>query len=194
MNKTHHTGNKPWQFFPESKTKGCTKCERVLPWSAFAKSSKAKTGLQSVCRECISIHQKALRLSDRQGRREVEIRARAKSVIPDKWRFARQRARKKGVPICTLAEFIEWHSKQKLECVYCSMVEADAIRAFGHRLHIDRREAALGYVVSNIQLACHRCNLTKNKYLTHEQMREIAQKYFSPCSPPSSPSASPSSA
>ena len=178
MNKTHHIGNKPWQFFPESKTKGCTKCERVLPWSAFAKSSKAKTGLQSVCRECISKHQKEHRLLNRDARREVEIRARAKSAIPDKWRIARQRSKKKNVPICTLVEFTDWHANQALECVYCSISEADAIRTFGHRLHIDRREAELGYVVSNIQLACHRCNLTKNKYITHEQMCDIAQRYF----------------
>lgn len=178
MNKTHHTGNKPWQFFPESRTRGCTKCERVLPFESFAKSTKSKTGLQSVCRECVSIHQKALRLSDREGRREVEIRARAKSAIPDKWRFARQRARKKNVPICTLIEFTEWHAKQSPVCVYCSISEADAIRVYGHRLHIDRRESVLGYVTPNIQFACHRCNLTKNKYITHEQMHEIAQRYF----------------
>lgn len=174
----HRKGNRPWNYFPESKTKGCPKCERVLPFSAFAKSSSAKTGLQTTCRECTSKHQRAYRITNLQARREIEAKHRAKNIIPDKWRFCRQRAQKKRIPICTLTEFILWHEKQPLQCVYCGMPEAQAVLQFGHRLHVDRREGLLGYLTNNIQLACHRCNVTKNKYITHEQMHEIARKYF----------------
>lgn len=36
----------------------------------------------------------------------------------------------------------------------------------------------MGYVIGNIVLACTRCNSVKNGYLTYEQMKEVAQKYF----------------
>lgn len=180
MTTTHRIGNKPWKFFPESKTKGCTKCERILPFEAFAASTKAKTGLQSACRECVSKMQRAYRAENLSVRRETEAASRAKCHIADKWRHLRRRAEKKNVPVCTRVEFESWHAKQALQCVYCDASESEAVRLYGHRLHVDRIEAPLGYVTGNMQFACHRCNLTKNKYLTHEQMREIAQRYFNP--------------
>jgi len=58
------------------------------------------------------------------------------------------------------------------------MKEKQAVSRFHHRLHVDRMEGRAGYVPENMCLACQRCNITKNGYLTHEQMKEVAAKYF----------------
>jgi hypothetical protein len=47
-------------------------------------------------------------------------------------------------------------------------------------LEIDRKDPSLGYVLSNMTWACHRCNLVKTEHLTYEEMLEIGQKYIRP--------------
>lgn len=131
-----------------------------------------------MCKECTSSANKKYRIEHREQRIAAEIRSRKKRFVEEKYRWVRDRAKKKKVPICSQTEFLLWYSLQKLECVYCHISEVDSLRKFYHRLHIDRLDPKLGYVVSNIQLACHRCNLTKNAYITHEQMMEIAERYF----------------
>lgn len=122
--------------------------------------------------------QKQYRKNNRIRRTEIEAQSYAKTYISRAWGFCLKRARKKKVPICTRNEFAAWNQKQVRSCVYCGMSEQQSLIEFAHRLHIDRKESNLGYITSNMQLACHRCNVTKNKYLTHEQMHEIARKYF----------------
>lgn len=89
-----------------------------------------------------------------------------------------RRAKRRGVPFCTRIEYVKWHSEQKQECVYCGMTDADSITRFRHHLHVDRKENHIGYAMANMVFACPRCNVTKNAYLTHDQMKDVARAYF----------------
>lgn len=74
--------------------------------------------------------------------------------------------------------FVAWYDAQAQECVYCGMTDTQAREQFGHKLHVDRKDCGAGYIAGNVCLACHRCNVVKSKYLTHEQMKDAARRYF----------------
>lgn len=65
--------------------------------------------------------------------------------------------------------FVSWYEEQPKCCEYCGMQELEAKKTFGQKLHVDRKGCSLGYVEGNLVLACHRCNVVKNAYLTHKQ-------------------------
>ena len=46
------------------------------------------------------------------------------------------------------------------------------------RLTLDRVDNTKGYELSNIVLACRRCNYMKGSWLTSEQMLDAAKRYF----------------
>ena len=174
----HQQGNKPWNYSKESRTKGCPLCARILPWSAFGKSAKAKTGMQTYCNECRGQRQKRYYIENRDRVRSIRAASTSKHHARVRWKDCRNRARRRGQPVCSYELFRDWYAAQPLVCSYCDLPEASSIVQFGRRLHVDRKETKVGYMPGNIVLACPRCNLTKNGYLTFEQMREIAQKYF----------------
>lgn len=94
------------------------------------------------------------------------------------WRHLRRRAAKEGALCMSVSLFESWYIKQEQRCVYCGMDATTAKVVFGHALHVDRKDASAGYVADNIGLACHRCNVVKSRYLTADQMREVASRYF----------------
>jgi len=82
-------------------------------------------------------------------------------------------------------EFIDWWNKQKQECFYCSIpvgrfAIADLGKKLAKRLSIDRLNNKEGYKISNLVLACLRCNFIKSNLLTSKEMKEIGQKYLKP--------------
>ncbi len=96
----------------------------------------------------------------------------------ERWRHLVRRAQKHNVAYMNCDDFCDWFRAIEKVCCYCGMDEANARAKFKHALHIDRKDGAGGYETGNICLACHRCNVVKNGYLTHDQMREVAARYF----------------
>lgn len=89
----------------------------------------------------------------------------AMSKPVDRWRTISRRAKNKGIACCSLEEFTAWYEAQAKVCRYCRF-EEEFFRRYltGSKksLHIDRLNNRGGYTISNIGLACHKCNsLTK---------------------------------
>lgn len=154
-------------------SKICKRCEVDRPASEFSRSTRAKSGLQTYCKPCHADMQR-----NDPGRTARYERYKASRPAENMHRHLRRRADKHGVECCSMDVFSAWFSVQVKSCVYCGDSDATAREKYGHALHVDRKEAEYGYVPSNICLACHRCNVVKSRYLTHEQMLEIAQTYF----------------
>ena len=78
-------------------------------------------------------------------------------------------------------EFIKWYTHQPKECYYCGIKLEDIPNmkvVKTKRLTIDRRDNDGPYSISNIVLACFRCNMVKGFVFSEEEMLEIAQKYL----------------
>lgn len=150
----------------------CKRCKVDKPETAFYKSTRAKSGLQTYCKSCtrnmtdpVLDKIRARRYMDKHPARVV-------------WRHLHRRAHKNGGPCMTRDEFEAWYVAQSQVCVYCKATAEEAKALYGHALHIDRKDAGAGYVLGNMCLACHRCNVVKNRYLTYEQMLDVADRHF----------------
>lgn len=102
----------------------------------------------------------------------------------NKFSKLRANARARGIEIeFTRDEFDEWLSKQEQVCVYCG-IEASRLAAHrdkkSRKLTVDRANNQESYKLSNICLACFRCNNMKSNFFTAEQWREIATKFIKP--------------
>lgn len=151
----------------------CPSCEERKTDSHFHKSSRAKSGLQTYCKAC-----QVEKDNENPDRNERYLRYRAKWPGRTTWSFIKKRAEKMGVPFSSMEDFVSWFEGATRRCAYCAMEEAEAKSKFDHNLHIDRKENGLGYVVGNMVLACHRCNVVKNAYLSHDQMMQVAGMFF----------------
>jgi len=161
-----------------SSKKLCAKCNRMLSYSFFSKSTRAKSGLQTYCKECTKNMNHSYRNSNLEARKDVERISRKKHMVTNIYRYVAQRAEKKSLPIFSKEDFKIWYNLQPKECEYCGISESLAKDLFGHKLHVDRINPPFGYVIGNVTLACQRCNFVKSCYLTHEQMKHVAQLYF----------------
>lgn len=151
--------------------KKCHGCKSMLPFSAFSKCSTGRAGLQARCKRC----KKEAEQADPSRSRKRSARYAGRYPERNIWRALKQR--RETMP---REQFIEWHQAQPKVCVYCHIPEDAAIDRTGHRLNIDRKDGALGYVEGNIALACLHCNLVKSGFLTHEEMLVIGIQYMKP--------------
>lgn len=158
----------------------CAYCRQLKLPSAFSKSSRAKSGLQTYCKACQAEKNFNDRSMNREKRLGIERRSREKHWEKNTWNWIFQRTKGKKIPLCSKEHFSKWMKEQVRICYYCLMTDEVAKIAFKKRLSVDRKTPYEGYVPNNMVLACHRCNLVKNKYLTFFQMEEIAKKYFRP--------------
>ena len=81
----------------------------------------------------------------------------------------------------TRAEFVNWYNLQDRQCHYCGVGEADLSKYRvkpTSRFSIDRLDNEKPYTVSNIVLACVRCNMVKGYTFSPSEMKEIATKYL----------------
>ena len=78
-------------------------------------------------------------------------------------------------------EFAEWYINQDKKCFYCNRTfdeiksEDDNLNNKINRLTVDRVDNNIGYLISNIVLACYRCNLIKGNYFTKNEMLKIGK-------------------
>lgn len=153
--------------------KFCPSCQQTLPVESFSKSSRAKSGLQTYCKACHLKKQQADAGAEERRKRYV-----ANKPGENIWRHLRLRASRINVPCMDRESFVGWYSSVEKRCAYCGLYQESAVEYFGHKLHIDRKNGDAGYTDGNICLACHRCNVVKSKYLTHEQMKQVAAMFF----------------
>lgn len=155
-------------------TKYCCSCKIEKNNSDFYKSNRSKSGLQTYCKTCQNIKDKSNPILRKQRANRYKFNKPAESS----YRHFVKRAKENSVPCINRDEFCKWYYEQELKCEYCGVNQETAHSLYKHGLHIDRKVGELGYVAKNMVFACQRCNLVKNGYLTHQQMLEVAAKYF----------------
>ena len=90
-------------------------------------------------------------------------------------------AKKRGILFyLSLEEFIKWYSNKEKVCFYCKRGVKQCLKDKGigsglTRLTIDRKNNNLGYIFSNLVLACYMCNHIKGDYFTVEEMIKIGK-------------------
>lgn len=90
-------------------------------------------------------------------------------------------AKRRGIKILCREDFLDWYSKQKMVCYYCSIPQNKLYllpyntRTRAKRLTIDRCDNNKGYQIDNMVLACDVCNSIKSNFLNIEEMKEIGK-------------------
>lgn len=153
-------------------SKLCRGCNTIRRVADFNRDRRAKSGLQNNCKACAADYERKHPEAGKRRRNRYEAKHPARLIF----RILRYRA--DDAPCMPRDAFVAWYISAEKTCVYCGISEAEAISRFAHRLHIDRKITNLGYVLDNICLACQRCNLVKNGYLTFEQMQIVARMFF----------------
>ena len=90
-------------------------------------------------------------------------------------------------------DFKRWLSEQTHKCTYCGYDPEESKKILSHffskgdtaksrKLQIDRinNDRSIGYTLENICLACAICNYHRGDFYSHEEFKEIAQKYIVP--------------
>lgn len=91
------------------------------------------------------------------------------------YRVFKQNASKKYMEVMPQEDFILWYKKQELVCIYCGIPEEVSLLKQGLRLTIDRMNNDVGYLVSNVALACNDCNSVKRDILNVEDMKIVGK-------------------
>lgn len=78
-------------------------------------------------------------------------------------------------------DFDGWYSEQTC-CYYCGISIQELVGKPGKSglATIDRKDNNLPYELTNICLACYRCNNLKSNFFSSEEWLEIANKYIKP--------------
>ncbi len=82
------------------------------------------------------------------------------------WKRLNKDAHRRGYTV-TLT-FLEFQEMRTQRCHYCG----GELPGQGHG--IDRADNTLGYLLSNVVACCTRCNKTKGKWLSHDEMVLVA--------------------
>ena len=96
------------------------------------------------------------------------------------WTGIKNRCKNKHIKLqMSKEEFFQWYDNQIRQCIYCGILEEewlqtkDSMLKLYKHLHIDRKDNKKGYNISNIVLACPRCNLTKSDFFNFKDMLKI---------------------
>lgn len=153
------------------RTKKCTVCGEMLPFSEFGNHRLSKDGKAYRCKAC--------------AKKLAKIWNDTASGIYSRLKARTTFYHKKPLNI-SRAEFIKWHDSQEKKCYYCDLPE-DKLSLLGYpfvrrsgRLCIDCKNNDLGYQLGNLVLSCYRCNFIKSHVFTSDEMYEIGQKYLKP--------------
>ncbi len=155
--------------------KKCSRCKQIQDQSEFGKWKYGKDGLRPYCKDCKAEQDKQSK------KRNLEYIKHYYSHTP-RGRYFRlkENAKNESTFDITADDFIKWWNNQPQTCYYCEQPLTIGVWK-QHRLTdltIDRKDNKQGYTLSNIALACRRCNLMKGDWLTEQQTLEIAQKYL----------------
>lgn len=152
-------------------TKRCTKCGTIKTLSDFGNHGLSKDGYAYRCKQCANAHSKAYR----QTPMGIYTRLKGRNT------FYKNKPFNLGKE-----EFLKWYDQQTKVCHYCDILAedlhklSDPFNDFSHRLTIDCKDNAIGYELSNIVLACRRCNSIKSDILTYEEMLYVGRNFIKP--------------
>lgn len=152
-------------------TKKCTRCDRLLPLTAFGKHRLSHDGHAWQCKEC-----------NKQRAREW---AKTPMGIYSHLKGLNKYYNRRPVVI-SKEDFVEWYVAQPKFCAYCDIPEElvwimrEYYGVHADRLTIDCMDNSTSYVKGNLVLSCMNCNRMKSKVLTFDEMRDVGQKYIKP--------------
>ena len=159
--------------------KKCSKCQTVKDITEFWNSKRYKDKKYPSCKICQKKTTRNWTESHKDYLREYRKEANKK---PQRI-YTRLLHKVK----CSRKDFIEWFNIQLQECHYCGVSKEDMVlqndsqlKRFHKTLSIDRMNNNEGYIVTNMVLACIRCNYIKGDFFTYEEMLEIGKKYVKP--------------
>lgn len=130
------------------KEKPCSKCNKVLPLSAFSKDSTKKIGVRSACRWCLSDQYK--------DNYEHHSRVKRKHALNKKY----------GI---TVEEYAEMEERQKGVCFICKKQETK-----GRKLAVDHCHSS-GKVRA---LLCGNCNRGLGRFKDNTELLKRAVSYL----------------
>ncbi len=162
--------------------KYCKRCKQTKPIKDFYKCQSQDDRHTPYCKECV----KLIKLLCKKAKPDYyrayarEYHHRYKKTTQGRCSRLRNRALSVGISFeISNKDFILWFEGQPKTCHYCGQaLESGNGSTTINSLNIDRKDNLRGYTLDNIVLACRRCNCIKGNWLTYQQMREIAQKYF----------------
>ena len=163
--------------------KRCSKCEEPKPITDFWNAKKYKDGKYPSCKDCQRKTTKSWHSRNKDYYKHyLRRRAKKPNYI---WRLLKATAKRRGISFeLNENDFINWFNTQDKICVYCKLPQSEIPKIgdpnLRNRLSIDRIECSKGYLLSNIVLACCRCNMIKSDLFTFDEMKEIGAKYVEP--------------
>ena len=166
--------------------KKCPCCKQTKPAEEFHLNPSNVDGLGAYCKQCQNQKNKEFRRRYLEKSREKQRGFSYRYFRSPAGRYTaiKMRAKKNNLELSiTCQEFIEWLSKQKLECYYCGRILRPLEELAPHRfdsLVIERKDNNKGYTRDNICISCQFCNMIKSNIFTEEEMLEIANKYLKP--------------
>lgn len=164
----------------------CHVCKETKPRRDFYDSRLVGRKNHARCIPC-----EKLRRNKYWSKNQVAILARGRQSFirsPESRKYSsiKDSAKRRGWPfLITKDEFVRWWRLQEQICSYCGVIDLSIEQQFHinkitHHFTIDRINNALPYTIENITLACWSCNSHKGSIFSHDEWREIAQKYIKP--------------
>jgi len=93
-----------------------------------------------------------------------------------KYSRLKRQAKKRGIPFdLDKEEFLTWFAQQDFRCIYCGIKVArgNTRKPKWTLLTIDRKDNKIGYNISNIVIACRRCNAFKGYDISYSTMSKV---------------------
>ena len=154
-----------------NQTKICTKCKIEKCLSEFSKHKRNKDGLQCECKRCCKEYQGLYRQDNKERKAEwgKQYRQTPKGKAKDKADTQNRRARKlQNGGNHTGAELLNLFDLQSGKCPYCKTKLFKKGNNKYHSDHVMPLSKGGTNDISNIQLLCPKCNLTKGNKLPEE--------------------------
>ncbi len=164
-------------------SKKCSKCRKIKPLSEFWNARRYSDGKYPSCKVCQKKTTSKWLIKNKEKYRAYSM---ARQTQPGRI-YERLLSRKRHKVKFSRKEFIVWFNSQKKKCCYCGLsveklpLQKDKmLKRFCRTLSIDRVDNEKDYELSNIVLACLRCNWIKSDFFNFKEMKEIGKRYVKP--------------
>lgn len=157
----------------------CSMCKQSLPIEEFYRGTYT-------CKSCRPLQDRKYYIIHREKRVQASAlwnqenkeyiaksAAERRKLHPERtaWNDIVSGSKKRSLgPTLTKESFYTWWRSQTLQCTYCEITNEDSHTLFDKRLTVDRKDNLVGYLESNLCLACFRCNTLKRNWLTYSEM------------------------
>ena len=149
-NKIRQERYKKLQYtIPEDSEKICKRCNKLLPYSDFAKDLKSKDCHRNICKICDNERIKARRIYNKLEKNSTWWNCKANSV--------NKRGKKNLPDKITGEDLYNIFIKQNKRCFYCNVDISDKFQVE----HIEPISMGGKNIISNICLSCEDCNRLK---------------------------------